>query len=86
LKQWLVEQFSGKGTRFPIQWNPDEPETGNIAECSLPLVNEPAEIMVSRNISGYDQLSGVIFELFNIQNHKKFCQLWKKACRGQINN
>ena len=84
LKRWLIDQFSGKVTKIPIQWRLDEPETGGIAECSLPRGNEPAEIRVSRHMSGPDQLSGVIFELFNIQNHRNFCRLWKKACRGQI--
>ena len=84
LKRWLIDQFSGKVTKIPIQWRLDEPETGDIAECSLPRGNEPAEIRVSRHMSGPDQLSGVIFELFNIQNHTTFCRLWEKACRGQI--
>lgn len=84
LKRWLVEQFSGKVTRFPILWDTKEPEDSSIAEHCHPRRNEPAKIRVSRNMSGRDQLSGVIFELFNIQNHKGHSRLWKKACNGKI--
>ena len=84
LKQWLVEQFSGKVTKFPIQWDPKEPEDGDIAEHCHPQRNEPAKVRVSRNMSGLDQLSGVVFELFNIQYHKGHSRLWEKACSGKI--
>jgi len=84
LKLWLVEQFSGSVTKFPIQWDPKEPEDSDCAEHCPPRENEPAKIRVSRNMSGLDQLSGVIFELFNIRNHKRFNRLWKKACNGRI--
>jgi hypothetical protein len=84
LKRWMVEQFSGKNTKFPILWDPKEPEVSDIAEHSLPQRNEPAKIRVSRNMNGLDQLSGIIFELFNIRNQKKYNILWKKACKGEI--
>ena len=35
-------------------------------------------------MSGLDQLSGIIFELFNIRYHKKHRRLWKKAGKGEI--
>jgi hypothetical protein len=84
LKHWLVEQFSGKATKFPILWDPEEPETSSMAEHRYPLKNKPAYIRVSRKISRCDQLSGIIFELFNIRYHKKHLLLWKKACKGEI--
>lgn len=84
LKRWLVEQFSGKATKLPILWDPKEPESSDVAECCHPRRNEPAKIRVSRNLSGLEQLSAVIFELFNIQYHKRHGWLWKKACNGKI--
>ena len=84
LKRWLVEQFSGKVTKFPILWDPKEPEASVFADHMYPWKNKPAEIRVSRNMSGLDQLSGIIFELFNIRYHKKHRRLWKKACKGEI--
>ncbi len=84
LKRWLVEQFSGKVTKFPILWDPKEPEASDTAEHCYPSRNKPAKIRVSRNISGLDQLSGIIFELFNIRYHKKHRRLWKKACKGEV--
>jgi hypothetical protein len=84
LKRWLIAQFSGKATKFPILWDPDEPEDSEIAEHSLPCGNKPAKIRVSKKMSGRDQLSAVIFELFNIQYCEKQSQLWKQACAGVI--
>lgn len=84
LKRWLVEQFSGKVTKFPIEWDPKEPEDSEVAEHNQPRSNEPAKIRVSRNMDGLDQLAGVVFELFNIQYHKGHSRLWKKAGNGKI--
>jgi hypothetical protein len=84
LKRWLVEQFSGIVTEFPILWETEEPKGGDIAEHLYPCKNKPAYIRVSRKLSGFDQLSGVIFELFNIQYYKWHIWLWKKACKGEI--
>lgn len=84
LKKWMVRQFSGKVTKFPIQWDTEEPDDSDIAEHNQPRRNEPAKIRVNRNLSGLDQLVAVIFELFNIQNHKKFDRLWEKAYSGKI--
>lgn len=84
LKRWLIEQFSGKATKFPILWDPKEPEASDAADHCYPLRNKPAKIRVSRNMSGLDQLSGIIFELFNIRYHKEHRRLWKKACKGEI--
>jgi len=49
-----------------------------------PVKSRPAYVRVSSKISGIDQLSGVIFELFNIRYHKKHRCLWIKACNGKI--
>ena len=84
LKRWLVEQFSGKVTKFPILWDPKEPEASVFADHMYPWKNKPAEIRVSSNMSGLDQLSGIIFELFNIRYHKRNLRLWKKSCNGKI--
>lgn len=83
LKQWLVEQFSGKVTKFPIQWDPKEPEDSDFAEHCHPRRKEYAKIRVRRNMTGLDQLSGLVFELFNIQNHKRQSRLWEKTCKGK---
>ena len=84
LKQWLIEQFSGNATRFPIQWDTKEPEDSEWAEHCYPRQNETAKIRVSRSISGVDQLSGVVYELFNIQNHYRYKQIQKKAFNGEF--
>jgi hypothetical protein len=84
LKRWLVEQFSGKTTKFPILWDPNEPNSGYVSEYHGPIRKEPAKIRVSRNISGLEQLSTLVYELFNISNHKRHNLLWKKACNGMI--
>jgi hypothetical protein len=79
-----LSKFSGKATEFPILWDTEEPETSDMAEHRYPWKNKPPYIRVSRKISGRDQLSGIIFELFNIRYHKKHLRLWKKACKGEI--
>ena len=84
LKQWLVDQFSGKVVKFSVQWDTKEPEGGDVAEHNQPRRNDPAKIRVSKKMSGIDQLSGVVFELFNIQYHKRHSRLWKQACDGKI--
>ena len=84
LTRWLVGQFSGKATNFPIVWDPNEPEDGSKAECCFPQENEPAKIRVSRNMCGRDQLAALIYELFNIRNCNKAEQIHIKACKGKL--
>lgn len=83
-KRWLVEQFSGKATKFPILWDPNEPSSSDVADNNGPRRNESAKIRVSRNMNGLEQLSALVYELFNIRNHKRHSWLWKKACNGKI--
>ena len=84
LKRWLVEQFSGKATKFPILWDPKEPEDDDVSEYCGPRRNEPAKIRVSRNMNGPEQLSAIVYELFNIRNHKRYSRVRKKACEGKF--
>jgi hypothetical protein len=84
LKRWLVKQFSGKATKFPILWDSEEPTEGASAEHYLPQKNKPAKIRVSKKLNGLDQLSGAIFELFNVRYYKGHSRLRQKAYNGEI--
>lgn len=84
LRAWLIRELDGRSTGFPIEWDGAEPVTGCPAEHEYPIGPGAAKVRVRANISGLDQLAGLVFELQNVRGFGAFEAAWQAALRGEI--
>jgi hypothetical protein len=84
LRAWLVDQLDGHSIGFPIAWDGAEPITGAFAEHEFSPGRTMAKVRVRSDALGLDQLSGLVFELQNIQGFATYEAAWQAGLRGEI--
>ena len=84
LRAWLVDQLDGRSIGFPIAGDDAEPTTGAFAEHEFSPAHTMASVRVRSDALGLDQLSGLVFELQNIQGFATYEAVWQAALHGEI--
>jgi hypothetical protein len=83
---WIVNSMNGDRIGRRVYWNADSPRSGAGVEHALPYGVNPPFICVTggSEIPAIDKWSGVVYELFNLENYKSFNELYDKATSAKV--
>lgn len=87
---WIARAFAGEQVRHRIYWQPTGTSTfvipvGINAAHSYPTATHDGQLWVANLENPEEMWAGVVFELFNITNHKAFQAIENDAMRGLCN-
>lgn len=90
--RWLVEQFNGKDTGFPVFWDQDKPANDAQADHTMPLLGVPASVRVFEPLDSDGTPTFrfeimwycVVYEMHNLKNFLSFKDLVQKVPTGEI--
>jgi hypothetical protein len=83
---WIADSMNGDRIGRRVYWNADSPHTGAFVEHALPQGVNPPFICVigGAEVPAIDKWSGVVYELFNLENHNSFDELYYKAMTAKL--
>ena len=81
VRDWIHQRF--RVTEPLLSWDSGPTVSGRMAECD---VRDPEHsfVRVTKDASGIDQLTFLLFELHNIQGYPVFDEVHEMAVRGEI--
>lgn len=80
IRAWLAGRFGGSAGGVMVDWDPSAPRSGQLAEHLQPQVTGGhATLRIAETDSGFDQLTGAIFEMLNMESGAEFTALWGQA-------
>jgi hypothetical protein len=82
---WIIDSMNGERIGQRIYWNAESPKS-SFAEHAIPFEIYPPHICISSGseVSPIDKWAGLVYELFNLENAKKFPELYDKAMEGEL--
>ncbi len=92
LRDWVVREFDGTSGGLRPLWDPSEPVSGRAAEHEYPsrgrragkVADGTVVFRVSARRTGWDQLTGLVFELHNFRGSRRFEEIHRAAVSGTI--
>jgi hypothetical protein len=83
---WVIAGFNGERIGQRVYWNGASPQSGQTAEHSPPYYHYPAHICISggTETTPVDKWASLVFEFFNLENHKDFEKLTAEAMKGKV--
>ena len=92
LRDWVVREFDRTSEGLRPLWDPSQPVSGRAAEHEYSsrgrragkVADGTAVFRVSARRTGWDQLTGLVFELHNFRGSRRFEEIHRAAVRGTI--
>lgn len=84
VQTWIESRFEPGALPVELIWDPSEPQGGQVAEHELLSEEGPASIRIGSGYSGLDQLTGLLYELNNLEDYPEFQLIYNAAVRGEI--
>jgi hypothetical protein len=84
VKNWVESRFKPGALPVELMWDPGEPQGGQPVEHEYLSPDGPAAIRIGSGFSGLDQLTGLIYDLNNIEDYPEFQVIYDSAVSGDI--
>jgi hypothetical protein len=84
VRAWIESRFRTGALPVELMWDPEEPQSGQVAEHEYLAEEGPAVIRIASGASGLDQLAGLIYQLNNIEDYPAFQAIYDAAVKGLI--